>query len=827
MDGTRKRGEDPSIESFTVQDRPDAPFSLATAPLFAPGSVLAERYELRQVLGRGGMGVVFEAYDRILDESVAIKIVRAEYAGERAWAERLAREVKLARQINHPNVCRVFDFGQADAHPFLIMELAGRGTLRDEIIRGEVQKRPLDGRLSDARTLASGLAAIHAAGIVHRDIAPQNALRMDDGRLVLSDFGLAVDNVDGGSSIHGGTVAYMAPEVVRGSHSSFASDVWSLGVVIHEAVFGVRPRWSADGIMAEPASLGLPTAAERKVFLLCRACTDVSPERRPRSPTVVEEALGGGRLPRRRPRRASLVTAAAVVTAAIFAVMLVIRARPSRFDESSLPHVLSPRGTTADWSARANVLATVSGKIQCMELLPDRKTLRFVWGIPRRAEDLDTQTGRRSPSDLVPAAYAEGCPSVAPDGSKLVFAGHDRDQRPAAFVSTRLDGANAVPVVATGEPSLSTDPVWFPDADSFLYAVDLSHSAMYSMKDRSSVVIPSDTHLAQSTDYSVVGSAVAVLKQVGDGSSDVSLLRLPHLDERLHIKVPTFLSEAATPDDRHYYMVVNRETSPRFVVLDAARLTLANLGTIPGKGIRYPVFTPQGLAFAAIANRFTIRETSTTGAAREWEAPDGLTTVSACGDRWIGTQIGEYVGLVWLDRSGKLLGRVAFGRAGRIPRCSVDGRTVYFVELSPHPVLVRCEDGQCREIYGAFVNGFDLSPDGQRIVFLAVGDDGLSVRWVRADGQGAVHDIASTQVACTPEWSSSTSIWFSTRRGADLVWREVSADTGRSTGRTAPGRWDCMDGMDDPASPTAESVKVVWQRESQIRFVRSGQLGVE
>src|SRR5690348_15769948 len=112
MDGTRNKGEGSSPESFTVRDRPDAPGSLASAPLFTPGAVLAERYELRRILGRGGMGVVFEAYDRILGEAVAIKIVRAEYAGERAWAERLAREVKLARQINHPNVCRVFDFGQ-------------------------------------------------------------------------------------------------------------------------------------------------------------------------------------------------------------------------------------------------------------------------------------------------------------------------------------------------------------------------------------------------------------------------------------------------------------------------------------------------------------------------------------------------------------------------------------------------------------------------------------------------------------------------------------------------------------------------------------------
>src|SRR5436190_9676617 len=94
--------------------------------------------------------------------------------------------------------------------------------------------RPLAERIADARAVGSALAAIHAAGIVHRDLTPQNLLRMSDGRLVLSDFGLAVDVSDTTSSVHGGTIAYMAPEVVRGGKASAASDIWALGVVVHE-----------------------------------------------------------------------------------------------------------------------------------------------------------------------------------------------------------------------------------------------------------------------------------------------------------------------------------------------------------------------------------------------------------------------------------------------------------------------------------------------------------------------------------------------------------------------------------------------------------------
>src|SRR5215471_3709856 len=148
-----QRNNDPQDESWTEME-PVPPEAVEILPI-RQGMVLAGRYAIEQIIGRGGSGVVVRAHDRDLRAQVAIKIVRAELAGQRVWTERLAREVRLARQINHPNVCRVFDFGQAGAYPFLIMELAGRGTLRDEIARGEVQARPLEGRLSDARTLAS------------------------------------------------------------------------------------------------------------------------------------------------------------------------------------------------------------------------------------------------------------------------------------------------------------------------------------------------------------------------------------------------------------------------------------------------------------------------------------------------------------------------------------------------------------------------------------------------------------------------------------------------------------------------------------------------
>src|SRR3982751_352935 len=217
-----ERRGDAGDDSWTEIE--DAPTDMVELVPVRHGMVLGGRYAIDKIIGRGGSGVVVRAHDRDLRALVAIKIVRADLAGQRMWAERLAREVRLARQIHHPHVCRVFDFQQADGRVFLVMELAANGSVRDEIRSGALAARPLADRIADARPVASALAAIHGAGIMHRDLTPQNILRMGDGRLVLSDFGLATDVAES-TSVHGGTIAYMAPEALIGGRSTFASDI--------------------------------------------------------------------------------------------------------------------------------------------------------------------------------------------------------------------------------------------------------------------------------------------------------------------------------------------------------------------------------------------------------------------------------------------------------------------------------------------------------------------------------------------------------------------------------------------------------------------------
>jgi serine/threonine protein kinase len=229
-----------------------------------PGMVLAGRYQIEAVLGRGGSGVVLRAFDRAAQMLVAVKVLDQNLVHDSHWSRRFVRELRLGRPIRHPNVCRIFDIGEGDGHHFLTMELATGGTLRDLVKRGG-PLRPLPERLADARAAISGLAAIHEAGIVHRDVKPGNMLRMQDGRLALSDFDLATELPAAASeSLVVGTPYYMAPEIRAGEPATAGSDVWALGVSLHEIFFGRRPKRQSSPVVSSPV--------ERAMLALCERC---------------------------------------------------------------------------------------------------------------------------------------------------------------------------------------------------------------------------------------------------------------------------------------------------------------------------------------------------------------------------------------------------------------------------------------------------------------------------------------------------------------------------------------------------------------------------
>ena len=270
-------------ESF-VRERP---------PDIERGMVLAGRYQVEDIIGKGGSGIVLRVFDRTAQNVVALKVLKGELARDAKWEKRFSRELRLGRPIQHPNVCRIFDIGEADGHRFLTMELARGGSLRDELKGSRALERPIADRLSDAHAAIDGLAAIHGAGVVHRDFKPDNLLRMEDGRLVISDFGLATDAANApGVTVLIGTPHYMAPEVLAGEPATSRSDVWALGVVLHEIFFGRRPERrpvSFDGTGKGP--LRPTTSVERTVLSLCERCLADSPLDRPTDASVVAQQL--------------------------------------------------------------------------------------------------------------------------------------------------------------------------------------------------------------------------------------------------------------------------------------------------------------------------------------------------------------------------------------------------------------------------------------------------------------------------------------------------------------------------------------------------------
>src|SRR4051794_25877784 len=205
---------------------------------FLPGTLIAGRYRMIELLGRGGMGEVYRATDLTLAQSVALKFL-PNAADNHRLLERFHNEVRVARQVSHPNVCRVYDIGEADGMPFISMEYVDGEDLGSLLQR--IGRLPSDKALDIARKLCAGLAAAHERGIIHRDLKPQNIMLNRRGEVVIMDFGLAaIADELRGLEARDGTPAYMAPEQLRGDTVTARSDIYALGLILYELFSGKR-----------------------------------------------------------------------------------------------------------------------------------------------------------------------------------------------------------------------------------------------------------------------------------------------------------------------------------------------------------------------------------------------------------------------------------------------------------------------------------------------------------------------------------------------------------------------------------------------------------
>lgn len=253
------------------------------------GHTFGGRYELKSRLAIGGMGEVWQALDKVIERNVAIKILKEEYLGDRAFRERFRAEARHAALVNHEGIASVYDFGEEEGSAYLVMELVP-GEALSTILERERFLAP-DRVLDIIAQTASALHAAHEAGLVHRDIKPGNLLITPDGRVKITDFGIAraVDQVPlTATGQVMGTVQYLSPEQASGKSASALTDIYSLGIVAYEALAGKRPFTGESQVAIAMAHIKnppppLPDSIPPAVRNLVFACIAKKPERRPTS----------------------------------------------------------------------------------------------------------------------------------------------------------------------------------------------------------------------------------------------------------------------------------------------------------------------------------------------------------------------------------------------------------------------------------------------------------------------------------------------------------------------------------------------------------------
>jgi tripartite ATP-independent transporter DctP family solute receptor len=265
--------------------RPDEQAARAIAA-FRPGQVVG-RFELVREIGRGGFGIVYEARDRELRRIVAFKSVRVGGALD-ARQQRLLYEAEAAARLAHPNIVTLYDVGHCDDGPYLVLELLRGETLGERLKHGAL---PVTDAVRIALEVARGLAHAHAQGVVHRDLTPGNVFLCSDGQVKILDFGMA--HAFGRRKVDGGTLAYMAPEQIADAPEDERTDVYALGVILHQMLLGALPSRDDAARASRRSAREIVIGGWPALGALVGRMLERSPLRRPRDGGAVLAALGG------------------------------------------------------------------------------------------------------------------------------------------------------------------------------------------------------------------------------------------------------------------------------------------------------------------------------------------------------------------------------------------------------------------------------------------------------------------------------------------------------------------------------------------------------
>lgn len=413
---------------------PEAVQKLFEQPgLLHPGTSVTPRFQIIRLIGRGGMGEVYEAYDAELHEPIAIKALRSNQWDEENAFARSVRELRLSRRISHPNVCRVFDFLRYTSPQgeliLITMELIAGITLEQRLKDGPI---PPILATSIARQLAGGLLAAHEAGVIHRDLKPSNIMLAGD-RVVIMDFGVA--RLDGllspatlslsaslahSSSLLIGTLSYMAPEQLRGQPATRQSDLYALGLILYEVLCAHKAFASDDSLPGllrrlEVGPSPMPASPKPLATAIAR-CLEQSPEHRPQSARELLDLLSSGL-----PEHAPPPWWAGFRIALVAALCLLILG----FSAFWTKRLLSPSPTTAPASAdrRFMPFTTLRGSENDPAFSPDGQTVAFVWNEDRGpVGHLFTRRGKDGPlKQITFGPESDTHPAWSSDGRWLAY----------------------------------------------------------------------------------------------------------------------------------------------------------------------------------------------------------------------------------------------------------------------------------------------------------------------------------------------------------------------------------------------------------------------
>jgi serine/threonine-protein kinase len=830
--GGSESGDDPSVTSVAGPS-----VTRERMPEIERGMVLAGRYQVEAIIGKGGSGVVLRAFDRTAQTVVAVKVLKQELVHDERWSKRFSRELRLGRPIRHPNVCRIFDIGEGDGYRFLTMELATGGTLRDLVKRGE-PLRPLAERMADAAAAIAGLAAIHEAGIVHRDVKPDNMLRMGDGRLVLSDFGLATDLPSAAAvTVMVGTPHYMAPEVRAGEPATTRSDVWSLGVALYEIFFGKRPErrssMSSEGMSKPPAPL-TSTPLERAMLALCERCLAENVTERPADAAVVARLFETAQSsPRRfaRGRQAALAVLALilVVVGTIAARGLrKVRATATNAATMTSPRVV-PTGEPADFNKSAKTVVELPGRVHCFTLL-NSKTALLVWGTPRRAEEVDIVTGDRRPSRFSPETYATGCPEPSPKGNALLFTSQNSAGAVEIRMSTSRDGTDSKAITPGSEPA------WLSTGEDFVYNLDIMHPAIFTLSTMSFALLldpgeGSYQRIAEKAS-SATTAAVAVVTTTSPTDWALTIYAGPAFDQRRTLVLPGIrrVTFDASTDD--LFATYDSAQSPSTLAKLNWRTGQAqNVGRVPGATIAGMHPSPAGLLLLARHRSSDVWLYETSG--RRRLTSDGQNTSAAMsvgGDFLIGKRLANGNLQIWKrQRDGKER-PVTAGPMDAMPDYSSDGRWWTYADYARNSVMVcSSENDTCRQLREEKLvpTWPRFSPDGKRIAYVSQLNTPRVV--VVSLSDGSAKHLGPADPQCPVIWSSDNSLWDFAGVAGHQNWSERDATTGARTAANeiavndpAPDGASCWPRQPSKDSPLFRRLRVEEVENSRILRLAPG-----